>query len=309
MKNKLIFIFLDGVGLGKNVKSNPFTKAFMPTLFNLVGEKLTNTTNVVKQNFLMRGIDACLGIEGIPQSATGQTSLFTGYNAQAFLGHHLMAYPNDQLIAMINKRSIFKYAKENYIKSIFANSYTDGFFKSFDKDSSNYSVTTRCVLAAKNNFNTMNDLVEGRAVHWDITNLTLQDMPNNKIPLITPFIAGENLKNLTNDYDLILYECFLPDLIGHRKDMNKSIMFLEMFDEFLRGVIHDKPENIHVLITSDHGNIEDLSFGGHSKNEVPFIFMGKETHHFLKVKAIDELFDTIFSKLFDTASITKFEKI
>ncbi|WP_106794042.1 phosphoglyceromutase [Aquimarina sp. Aq78] len=309
MKNKLIFIFLDGVGLGKNVESNPFTRALMPTMFNLVGEALTNTTNVVKQNFLVKGIDACLGVEGVPQSATGQSSLFTGYNAQAFLGHHLMAYPNDQLISLINKRSIFKYANENYIKSIFANSYTDGFFKSFNTNSPNYSVTTRCVLAAKNSFNTMNDLIEGRAVHWDITNLTLQDVSNNKIPLITPFIAGENLKNLTKDHDLILYECFLPDLIGHRKDMNKSIMFLEMFDEFLNGVIHDKPENIHVLITSDHGNIEDLSFGGHSKNEVPFIFIGKEAHHFLKVRAIDEIFNAIFSKLFNTASITKLEKI
>lgn len=309
MKNKLIFIFLDGVGLGSHVDLNPLTKASMPTLFKLIGEKLTGTTNLVGQDILVKGIDACLGVDGIPQSATGQTSLFTGFNAQAFLGHHLMAYPNSELISLINKRSIFKYAKEKHIKSIFANSYTDGFFNAFDQSSPNYSVTTRCVLAAQIKFKTLNDLIDKRAVHWDITNSTLQDMPNNRVPLISPGEAGTNLKNLTNEYDLVLYECFLPDLIGHKKDMDKSIMFLEMFDEFLGGVINDKPSNVHVLISSDHGNIEDLSFGGHTKNPVPLIVIGNEAYKFSNVSSIDEIFNTMFLKLFDTASIAEFEGI
>ncbi|ELR68273.1 Phosphoglyceromutase [Fulvivirga imtechensis AK7] len=309
MKNKLIFIFLDGIGLGEHVDTNPLTKASMPTMHSLVGEPLTRHTNVVESDILVKGIDACLGVDGIPQSATGQTSLFTGFNAQAFLGHHLMAYPNNQLISLINKRSILKYAREKHIKSIFANSYTDGFFKSFDKTSPNYSVTTRCVLAARTNFNTLDDLIENRAVHWDITNSTLQDIPNNRVPLVSPFKAGQNLKNITDDYDLVLFECFLPDLIGHKKDMDKSIMFLEMFDEFLKGVITDKAENVHILISSDHGNIEDLSFGGHSKNPVPLIFIGNRAPQFLDVNSIDEIFNAIFLKLFDTASIAEFEKV
>ncbi|QHI36086.1 2,3-bisphosphoglycerate-independent phosphoglycerate mutase [Kordia antarctica] len=302
MKNKLIFIFLDGIGLGKDEATNPFTQVPMPTLFSLVGENLTHSTHVEKQGFLLKGIDACLGVDGVPQSATGQSSLFTGYNAQAFLGHHLMAYPNDELIGLINKRSIFKYAEEHNIKSIFANSYTDGFFKAFDRNSTNYSVTTRCVLAGKSRFNTLDDLIAGNAVHWDITNVTLQDLPNNRVPLIAPFKAGENLKNITNEYDLILFECFLPDLIGHRKNMEKSVEFLEILDEFLRGILHDKSENIHIVISSDHGNMEDLSYGGHSKNEVPLIVIGKEAQQFSEVKGIDEIFDTMFSKLFNVGS-------
>lgn len=308
MKNKLIFIFLDGIGMGQDVGLNPLTKASMPTLMGLMGERLTVNTHIEEPNLLVKGIDACLGVDGIPQSATGQTSLFTGFNAQAHLGYHLMAYPNDQLISLINKRSIFKFAKENQIKSIFANSYTDGFFKSFDKTSPNYSVTTRCVLASKTNFNTLDDLIENRAVHWDITNITLQGTPNGRVPLIAPYKAGENLKNLTNDYDLVLFECFLPDLIGHKKDMEQSIKFLEVFDEFLGGILNDKPENVHVLISSDHGNIEDLSFGGHSKNPVPLILIGNEAHHLQQVKAIDQIFNTMFTKLFNTASIVEYEE-
>jgi 2,3-bisphosphoglycerate-independent phosphoglycerate mutase len=298
MKNKLIFIFLDGIGLGKAVESNPLTRARMPTMFDLIGEKLTETTNVVERNVLVKGIDACLGVKGVPQSATGQTSLFTGFNAQATLGYHLMAYPNSELISLINKRSIFKYAKERHIKSTFANSYTDGFFDSLDERSSTYSVTTRCVLAARAKFNTLNDLIENKAVHWDITNSTLQGT-YSRVPLFSPFKAGQNLMNITDDYDLVLYECFLPDLIGHKMDMNRSIQFLEMLDQFLAGLLMNKPPDVHILISSDHGNIEDLSTGGHTKNPVPLIFIGDLAHRFLTVNAIDEIFDAIFSNVFD----------
>lgn len=297
MENKLIYIFLDGVGLGRVTDSNPFHKASMPTIFKLIGGKLTETTNIFEQNILVKGIDACLGVEGVPQSATGQTCLFTGFNAQAILGHHLMAYPNNELISLINERSIFKYAKEKHINSIFANSYTDGFFNSFNQSTIPYSVTTHCVLAAQLKFNSINDLLKNKAVHWDITNSTLQDT-SKRVPVISPFEAGQNLKNLANDYDLVVYECFLPDLIGHRMDMNKSISFLEMFDEFLSGVLIDKPSNVNVLISSDHGNIEDLSTGGHTKNPVPLICIGNLANDFASINSIDEIFDTLFLNVF-----------
>lgn len=295
MNNKLIFIFLDGVGLGRDVDSNPLTKASMPTIFNLIGRKLINTINIVDQNILVKGIDACLGVEGVPQSATGQTALFTGFNAQSILGYHLTAYPNNELISLINRRSIFKYAKENHINSIFANSYTDRFFDYSKQNISSYSVTTHCVLAAQLRFNTINDLKNGKAVHWDITNSTIQ----NEVSVISPFEAGQNLKNITNDYDLVLFECFLPDLIGHKKDMNSSILFLEMFDEFLRGVLANKSSNVNVLISSDHGNIEDLTTGGHTKNLVPLIFIGNLAHDFSRINSIDEIFNAIFSNIFN----------
>jgi 2,3-bisphosphoglycerate-independent phosphoglycerate mutase len=298
MRDKLIFIFLDGIGLGWDVESNPFSKASMPTLSNLVGGKLLHDTNVVAQNILVKGIDACLGVKGIPQSATGQTSLFTGFNAQAILGHHLMAYPNRELISLINERSIFKYAKENHIECTFANSYTDGFFNPSNQNSPSYSVTTRCVLAGQTKFRTLDDLTERKAVHWDITNSTLRDMPSNRVPLVSPFIAGKNLQNLTNEYDLILYECFLPDLIGHKMDLKKSISFLEMLDEFLQGVLMGISPNVHILITSDHGNIEDLSTGGHTKNSVPLIVIGNLARYFSSVDSIDEIFDAIFLNVF-----------
>lgn len=300
MRNKLIFIFLDGVGLGDDVETNPMAHVKMPTLEQLIGKKLLRNVNIASKNIILKGIDACLGVQGAPQSATGQTCLFTGYNAPAFLGYHLMAYPSQELIQIIQKRSIFKYANEHNISNVFANSYTDGFFSS--PDTSRYSVTTHSVLAANNRFNTLDDLVKGNAVHWDITNSTLQSLPNNYVSEISPFEAGKNLKNITNTYDLVVFECFIPDLIGHRKDWDKSITFFEMFDEFLRGILYDKDDSIHVLMSSDHGNIEDLSYGGHSKNKVPLLVIGNEAKKFEDINSIDEIFDAIFSKIFKVNS-------
>lgn len=307
MGSKLIFIFLDGIGLGPDTVSNPFTKASMPILSKYIGEPLIKTTDVREKDLLVKGIDACLGVEGIPQSATGQTSLFTGFNAQAILGHHLMAYPNQQLISLINKRSIFKYAGENGITSTFANSYTDGFFQTKDQGSTSWSVTTRCVLATPDmKFNTIDDLIDNKAVHWDIINSTLQNLHGNRAAVITPFKAGQNLQHLTKEYDLVLFECFLPDLIGHRKNMTNAISYLEMFDEFLEGVLSDKSEEIQILISSDHGNMEDLSFGGHNRNHVPLLFFGNLAPLFSDVNSIDGLFDALFLNVFNTKPIAEY---
>lgn len=297
MRDKLIFVFLDGIGLRTGDNYNPFAKAHMPVLSSLLGAPLIEGSEVSERHLLVKGIDACLGVSGVPQSATGQAALFTGFNAPAELGYHLPAYPNEELIKLINQRSLFKYAREQKLRSIFANSYTDGYFKNFDPNADNYSVTTRCVLASQSRFNSIDDLLEGKAVHWDITNFTLQDTPGNRAPLYTPFQAGKNLLGLANDYDLILYECFLPDLIGHRKDMEKSIAFLETLDGFLKGLTENKPFNTNILISSDHGNMEDLSTGGHTKNPVPLICMGNLAPKFAKVQAIDQIFHHIFENL------------
>ncbi len=74
-------------------------------------------------------VDAVQDVPGIPQSATGQTSLYTGINAQKILGHHLTAIPNKKLINIINERSLLKILKESEISVTSANMYSEEFFK------------------------------------------------------------------------------------------------------------------------------------------------------------------------------------
>ena len=93
----LIFVFLDGWGLGEPAGHNPQWAHPSPFLNRLLGAPLTRTAVQSGPRLLLRGVDAGLGVAGAPQSATGQTALFTGVNAPALLGEHMAAFPNGRL--------------------------------------------------------------------------------------------------------------------------------------------------------------------------------------------------------------------
>ncbi len=92
-QHKLLFLFLDGVGLGEDdPATNPFASTPMPHLTELLGgHRLVSDgfqdgdgkllTDNARASLL--AMDACLGVEGLPQSATGQAALFTGKNVPA----------------------------------------------------------------------------------------------------------------------------------------------------------------------------------------------------------------------------------
>ena len=59
-----------------------------------------------------RPIDAVLQVDGIPQSATGQTTLLSGINAQAQIGKHLTGFPNEPLRKILREHSLLRQAVE-----------------------------------------------------------------------------------------------------------------------------------------------------------------------------------------------------
>ena len=68
-------------------------------------------------------VDACLGIAGRPQSATGQATLFTGVNAAAHLGQHLHGFPNAKLRQLLAAESVFCKVGAAGGRATFANAY------------------------------------------------------------------------------------------------------------------------------------------------------------------------------------------
>ena len=88
---RLLFFFLDGVGLGKaDPIINPFAAATMPTLERLLGgKKLTlESVPLESKRATLLALDATLGVAGLPQSATGQATLLNGKNVPAVIGNH-----------------------------------------------------------------------------------------------------------------------------------------------------------------------------------------------------------------------------
>jgi bisphosphoglycerate-independent phosphoglycerate mutase (AlkP superfamily) len=62
-----------------------------------------------------------------------------------------------------------------------------------------------------------------------------------------------------------------PDMIGHEQNFHKGIKTLDFLDATMQKIIEmARKKNVATIITADHGNIEDLSHGGHTNNPVPF---------------------------------------
>jgi bisphosphoglycerate-independent phosphoglycerate mutase (AlkP superfamily) len=72
-----------------------------------------------------------------------------------------------------------------------------------------------------------------------------------------------------------MYEYFLTDLAGHAQDMANAVEVLGNLDAFLDALLCrvDFSRNL-VILTSDHGNLEDLSVRTHTVNPVPTLLWG-----------------------------------
>jgi hypothetical protein len=144
----LLFIFLDGIGLGPDDPTNPFSATDLPGFRQLTGDRLLNGVEIDLPDHQVRGIDASLGVGGLPQSATGQTALFTGVNASELEGMHISAFPTQVLRDTIAEHSVLKQAQESGFKVTFANAYSPKYWDSIYQRRNRHSATTWSNMAA-----------------------------------------------------------------------------------------------------------------------------------------------------------------
>src|SRR2546426_6416205 len=143
----MLLFFIDGLGIGTRGPHNPFDgldDARPLAVFQ--GEKPD-----VPSNGIVVPTDALLGVEGRPQSASGQTTILTGINAPAAIGYHKQGFPNQALLDIIREHSLFLKLKTSGVAPItFANTYTKRFFEERPRW---ISATTAAVEAAGLRFN------------------------------------------------------------------------------------------------------------------------------------------------------------
>lgn len=76
-------------------------------------------------------------------------------------------------------------------------------------------------------------------------------------------------------YDFAFFEYWLSDYAGHSQDMDAAQELLETLDQVLGGLLESWNDNQGlILITSDHGNLEDLTTRRHTANPVPALLIG-----------------------------------
>ena len=288
-RRPVCFVFLDGVGLAPADDSNPLARAAMPNLHRLLGGPIVADQSVDRDGLLLLPLDACLGVEGLPQSGTGQTALFTGVNAAALVGAHVAAYPTEALRQVIAGHSLLKRATDHGLRATFANAYTGTYWQRVAQRKLRHSASTLTTMAAGLRFRTLDDLERGEAVYWDITHEVMRSFLGLDVPLLEPEEAGRRLARLVAAHDLVLFESFLTDLAGHGRLPQPTEEVLTLLDRFLGGLLETLPDEATLVLSSDHGNLEDSSTRAHTLNPVPLLVVGPAAASFRQAHAITDV--------------------
>ncbi len=276
----ILFLFLDGVGLGPDdPATNPFARATLPNLARLLeGHRLlAGVTPLVTQRATVVGLDACMGVPGMPQSGSGQAALLTGLNVPALIGGHYGPWPSQPIVNFLNNGNIFRAVRRQGKTAAFLNAYPPSYFAAIASRRRVYSSIPQGVVSAGLALPTVDDLVAGQALAADFTGQGWHErLGLTDTPLLTERQAGQRMAQLAFQYDFSFFEYWLSDYAGHGQDMEAAVGLLKSVDEMLGGLLAewDDKEGL-ILLTSDHGNMEDLSTRGHTMNPVPALIVGE----------------------------------
>ena len=279
---RVLFIFLDGIGLGADdPETNPLARAEMPFLSSLLGgnKLIASAVPFESEEVSLLALDACLGVDGLPQSATGQGVLLTGVNIPAELGYHYGPKPNPQVAGYLNNgNTLFSWLRAENKKAALLNAFPPRFFSGIESGMRLYSSIPLAYTSAGHTLFTQDDFFNGRALSADFTGhgwRTMLDIA--EAPAMSAFEAGTKLAELARGYDFSMFEYWASDYAGHKQNMDWAVEQLETFDRVLEGLVQswDTVEDL-ILVTSDHGNMEDLSTRRHTDAKVPGLVIGKQ---------------------------------
>lgn len=256
---RCLLIFVDGLGMPPE-NDGTLTDAVCPNLLRLLQTACTP-------------LDACLGVPGLPQSATGQTAIFTGVNAARQVGGHKEGFPDAGLRTIIARDNLFKRILQAGKRCVFANAYVRMSVEHIPLHF--HSVTTVMTYDALGRTQTREHMLDGKAVYHDITRESLPQHGIHDVPTITEKDAADHLLATLRTVDLCLFEFFRTDHAGHRGTAHDVQAVLRQLDRFLAALLDGlDTDNELLLVVSDHGNIESPHTRHHTCNPVPWIAVG-----------------------------------
>ncbi|HUN24525.1 MAG TPA: hypothetical protein PK299_15455 [Anaerolineales bacterium] len=289
----MLFLFLDGVGLGNaSAQYNPFMQVELPHLQALAGGYwLAERSRWSGERASFVPTDAGLGVAGKPQSATGQATLLTGQNIPQQLGYHWGPKPNAEIVHILQSDNLFMRLTRAGQTVRMANAYPQAYFDNIARGRRNYSAIPLALTAAGVPLPTTADLLAGTAFSADFTGQAWRaELGVPDAPLLTPQVAGVQLAKSAQQGGLLFFECWLTDYLGHRGTLSEAVQFLQVLDGVVAGLL-EAWDDAHglLVITADHGNLEDLSHKHHTENAVPTLLLGK--HHAQFAQTVHDLAD------------------
>jgi 2,3-bisphosphoglycerate-independent phosphoglycerate mutase len=203
------------------------------------------------------------------------------------------------LRAILAQNNLFHQVRALGLSAEFANAYPPFFLERLERGKARRTATMQAALAAGVRIRDRYDLREGRALSGlNLTNSYWRER-FAPVPLITPRDAGRNLMRLARENDFTAFEYAPTDMAGHKNDHVWIMDILSELDELWNGALEElDPRDTLLVITSDHGNIEDWTRKGHTLNPVPTILVGAHAADLApRIKTLVDITPTIVDTL------------
>jgi hypothetical protein len=277
--NHILLLFLDGIGLGADdPTSNPFAIAHTPTLWSLAGghKWLESTPRIESARSTFIPTDAQLGVAGNPQSGTSQAVILTGRNIPAEVGEHYGPKPNAATRAILKEGNLFKQLAAAGKRSALLDAYPPGLHASIARGKTLRSSIQQAAFEADVPMLGEAEIRLGTALSVDWTGEGWREfLGYADTPVYTRYEAGRKLAELSRAVDFALFSHWVTDEVGHRGPMERAVALLELFDQVMAGLLDawDDDEGL-IIITSDHGNMENLATRHHTAAKVPTVIIG-----------------------------------
>ncbi|MGH2537154.1 MAG: hypothetical protein ACRDHL_07150 [Candidatus Promineifilaceae bacterium] len=282
-RHVLIF-FLDGVGMGAaDPEANPFAQAELRHLDGLFGRgwhlspAAGGPGRIETARASLVATDANLEVAGRPQSATGQATILTGRNAPRLLGQHYGPKPNPALAEIIRQGTLFHEVVAAGGRAALIAPYPQRYFDAIESGRRLLSTVPLAATDAGLALMTADDLRAGRAVSPGFAGREWLDVLGYRdIPVLSLAEAGRQIAAIAGRHHFSFFEHWPSDRVGHKGSLEDAAGHLEAIDQALGGLFEAWDDDHGLLIlTSDHGNIEEKDHRQHSRNPVPTILLGQ----------------------------------
>ncbi|MDZ7707953.1 MAG: hypothetical protein U5J97_08710 [Trueperaceae bacterium] len=226
-------------------------------------------------------LDATLGASGLPQSATGQSALLTGKNAASVMDGHYGPWPGPTLKRLLDEGQLFEWAARRFGRDAVAwgGAYPPGFFDALEHGRLRLNAPAYAARSAGVDLPGQAAYREGKAVAADLDGAWFAskgiEPPGGFVPGPTGAErAGRRLATAMADKGFSFLDVWLTDRVGHRGGLAEARDLVRLLDAFLAGVLGARDSATTVVLTSDHGNLEDAAHRRHTRADVPLAAVG-----------------------------------